>query len=72
MMSAGVKKTLQADVVITGAGVIPEDFGQPPVVTIVALAKRLANHLAAAVEAKVLVQPEGTMYRPCARITSKS
>ena len=27
------------------ASVIPDEFGQPPVVTIVALAKRLARHL---------------------------
>ena len=27
------------------ASVIPDEFGQPPVVTIVALAKRLAKHL---------------------------
>ncbi len=38
------------------ASVIPEDWGQPPVVTIVALAKRLAKHLAVAVETEVAVQ----------------
>jgi hypothetical protein len=38
------------------ASVIPEEWGGPPVVTIVALAKRLAKHLAASVEKKVAAQ----------------
>ena len=33
--------------------VIPEEWGLPPVVTIVSLAKRLAKHLAASVETKI-------------------
>jgi choline dehydrogenase-like flavoprotein len=35
------------------ASVIPEDWGLPPVVTIVSLAKRLAKHLTVSVEAKI-------------------
>jgi choline dehydrogenase-like flavoprotein len=38
------------------ASVIPEAWGLPPMVTIVALAKRLARHLAATVEVKTAVQ----------------
>jgi choline dehydrogenase-like flavoprotein len=38
------------------ASVIPEEWGMPPMVTIVAMAKRLAKHLTAAVETKVAVQ----------------
>jgi choline dehydrogenase-like flavoprotein len=38
------------------ASVIPEPWGGAPVVTIVALAKRLAKHLAASVETKVAAQ----------------
>ena len=36
--------------------VIPEEWGLPPVVTIVSLAKRLAKHLTASVEAKIATQ----------------
>ena len=38
------------------ASVIPEEWGLPPMVTILALAKRLAKHLTATVEAKAAVQ----------------
>ena len=38
------------------ASVIPEEWGLPPMVTIVAMAKRLAKHLTKTVEAKAAVQ----------------
>ncbi len=38
------------------ASVIPEEWGLPPVVTTVSLAKRLAKHLTASVETKVAAQ----------------
>jgi choline dehydrogenase-like flavoprotein len=38
------------------ASVIPEEWGMPPMVTIVAMAKRLAKHLTAKAETKVAVQ----------------
>ena len=38
------------------ASVIPEEWGMPPMVTILALAKRLAKHLTAKVESKAAVQ----------------
>jgi choline dehydrogenase-like flavoprotein len=36
--------------------IIPEPWGLPPTVTVVAMAKRLAKHLTVAVEAKVATQ----------------
>jgi hypothetical protein len=36
--------------------IIPEPWGLPPTVTIVAMAKRLANHLAVGAEASVAIQ----------------
>ena len=38
------------------ASVIPQEWGMPPMVTIVALAKRLAKHLTATVATKAAVQ----------------
>ena len=40
------------------ASVIPEEWGLPPMVTIVAMAKRLAKHLTAAVETEAAVRRE--------------
>jgi choline dehydrogenase-like flavoprotein len=36
--------------------IIPEPWGLPPTVTVVAMAKRLAKHLTAAAEAKAAVR----------------
>ncbi len=41
------------------ASVIPDEWGLPPVVTIVSLAKRLAKHLTATVETKAAVRTPG-------------
>ena len=40
------------------ASVIPEEWGMPPMVTIVAMAKRLSKHLTAAVETRAAVRTE--------------
>jgi choline dehydrogenase-like flavoprotein len=40
------------------ASVVPEEWGMPPMVTIVAMAKRLSKHLTASVETKAAVRRE--------------